>query len=353
MVLVMTAAGGLACGCTSPTAETSSSDSSSTNPALVAAIAGGAHPIRLSGTVEAVQARSVTVPRLQGPFAPLVMVSLVPAGTRVSPGDPLVAFDRQQQERDAFDRRAELVNLGGDIQKKISEQAALDAKDQTELSAAEHDVARAELEVRKNDLIPRIDAEKNTLALEQARARYEQLKTTYALKRTAAAADLEILEIRRARAERALRYAENNARLMEVRAPFAGLVVIKRVYRNGAFVEVAAGDEVRPGTPIVDIVDTSVMRVRARVNQSDIGLIRPGQRARIGLDGFPDLTFDGLVEQVTPLATSSRLSAAVRSFTAVISIDGTDPQLLPDLTASVEIVPDAATSDDVVALGSR
>jgi multidrug resistance efflux pump len=354
MVLVMTAVAGAACGRTGTTGDNSPPSNSPPAPtaSAVSAMVDGADPIRLSGTVEAVQARTVTVPRLQGPFAPLVMVGLVPAGTRVSPGDPLVAFDRQQQERDAFDRRAELGNLDGDIQKKISEQAALEAKDQTELSAAEHDVTRAELDVRTNDLIPRIDAEKNTLALEQARARFDQLKTTYALKRTAAAADLEILEIRRDRAERALRYAEDNARLMEVRAPFAGLVVIRRVYRNGAFVEVAAGDEVRPGTPIVDIVDTSVMRVRARVNQADIGLVRAGQRARIGLDGFPDLVFDGLVEHVTPLATSSRLSQAVRSFTAVISIDGTHPQLLPDLTASVEIVPDTATSD-VVALGSR
>jgi multidrug resistance efflux pump len=352
MVLFAAVAVGTGCARTSAPADSSSPRAAASSASPGAATAGGAEPIRLSGTVEAVQARTVTVPRLQGPFAPLVMVSLVPAGTRVSPGDPLVAFDRQQQERDAFDRRAELVNLEGDIRKKLSEQTALEAKDQTELSAAEHDVARAELEVRKNDLIPRIDAEKNTLALEQARARYEQLKTTYTLKRTAAAADLEILEIRRDRAERALRYAEDNARLMEVRAPFAGLVVIKRVYRSGAFVEVAAGDEVRPGTPIVDIVDTSMMRVRARVNQADIGLIRAGQHARIGLDGFPDLIFEGLVEQVTPLATSSRLSQAVRSFTAVISIDGTHPQLLPDLTASVEIVPDTATSD-VVALGSR
>jgi multidrug resistance efflux pump len=316
--------------------------------------AGAAAPIRLSGTVEAVQARTVSVPRLQGPLVPLVVIGLVRAGTRVEPGDPLVEFDRQQQERDAFDRRAELINLEADIEKKRAEQRATDAKDLTELKAAEHDVARAELEVRKNDLIPRIDAEKNTLALEQARARYEQLKTTYDLKRVAAAADLEILQIRRDRAERAVRYAESNAKLMEVRAPFAGLVVIKRVYRNGAFVEVAEGDEVRPGTPIVDIVDTSVMRVRARVNQADIGAVRPGARARIGLDGFPDLTFDGVVETVTPLATSSRLAETVRSFTAVISIDGTHQQLLPDLTASVEIVPDAAAADlAVMAQGTR
>lgn len=295
--------------------------------------------LRLSGTVEAVQLRTVSVPRLQGPLVPLLIVGLVKAGTRVAPGDTLVEFDPQQQQRDAFDRRADLVNLEGELEKKRAEQAAAQAKDLTELTAAEHDVERAGLDVRKNDLIPRIDAEKNTLALAQARARVDQLRTANALKREAARADLRILEIRRDRAARALRYSEGNAQLMKTTAPFGGLVVLKRTYRNGTFVEIAEGDEVRPGTPIVDIVDTTRMRVRARVNQADFHLVRVGQRARIGLDGFPDLSFDGVVSMVTPLAGTSQQSPTVRLFVAVIDIEGTHPQLLPDLTASVDLVP--------------
>lgn len=298
--------------------------------------------LRLTGTVEAVQSTAVSVPRLQGPMVPLLIVGLVKAGTHVQAGDPLVEFDRQQQERDAFDRRAELVNITGEIAKKRAEQAALEAKDLTELKAAEHDVARAELEVRTNELIAAIDAEKNTLALEQAKARYAQLETTYKLKRTAAEADLRILEIRQARAERALSYAEGNAKLMLTHAPFSGLVVMKRMYRNGQFVEIAEGDEVRPGTPVIDIVDTSKMRVRAKVNQADVAAVRVGQPVKVGLDGFPDLVFDGTIDSLAPLASASQLSQTVRTFVAVVSIDGTHPQLLPDLTAWVDIPPSAA-----------
>lgn len=300
--------------------------------------------VRLTGTVEAVQTTAVSVPRLQGPMVPLLIVGLVEAGTRVEQGDPIVEFDRQQQERDAFDRRAELVNIIAEIEKKKAEQAALEAKDLTELKAAEHDVARAELEVRKNELIASIDAEKNRLALEQAEARFAQLETTYRLKREAERADLEILEIRRARAERALRHAEGNARLMVVGAPFSGLAVIKRVYRNGQFVELAEGDEVRPGLPVVDIVDTSRMRVRAKVNQADVEYVAQGQPVKVGLDGFPDLVFDGTVELVTPLASTSQFSPTVRTFSAVITIEGTHPQLLPDLTAWVDVPAPASLS---------
>lgn len=333
--------GMLACG-GPPSASVQPAQSTSA-VSTVSTVPGAAAPsLRLTGTVEAVQIRTVSVPRLLGPQTPLLIIGLVPAGTRVEPGEVLVEFDPQQQERNAFDRRAEVVNLDGTIAKKEAEQAANEAKDRTELTAAENDVARARLDVRKNELLPRNDAEKNTLALQQATARFEQLKLTFDLKRTAAAAERRILEIQRERAERALRQAVQNAALMLGKAPFGGLVVIKRTFRNGTFVEIAEGDEVRPNTPILDIVDTSVMRVRVRLNQADAQLVRAGQRASIGLDGFPDLTFAGKVAQVTPLASRSQLSNTVRSFVALVSIDGTHPQLLPDLTASVDIVPDGA-----------
>ena len=300
--------------------------------------------LRLTGTVEAVHLRTVSVPRLQGPQTPLLIIGLVPAGTRVEPGDLLVQFDPQQQERNAFDRRAEVVNLDGEIARKRAEQAAAEARDKTELTAAENDVERARLEARKNTLLPRNDAEKNTLALRQAEALLDQLKVTYDLKRKAAAAELRIFEIRRERAERALRYAVQNAALMQSTAPFGGLVVVKRTFRNGNFIEVAEGDELRPGTPILDIVDTSVMRVRVRLNQADVHRVRTGQHATVGLDGFPDLKFDGEVTQLAPLASLSQLSRTVRSFVALVSIDGAHPQLLPDLTASVDIVPDKGSA---------
>ncbi|MEZ5320278.1 MAG: efflux RND transporter periplasmic adaptor subunit [Vicinamibacterales bacterium] len=299
--------------------------------------------VRFSGTVEAVRSRAVSVPRLRGTYTPMVITYLVKAGTRVEPGDLLVEFDPQEQERLALDSRAEIVDLDGQIAKKVADQRAAQAKDQTELKQAEHDVERAQLAVRTNELVARVEAEKNTLALEQANARLAQLQETYKLKREAEAADLQILQIRRDRAARALDYAERNAELMRIEAPFAGLVVIKTTYKGqSGFAPYVEGDEVRPGLPIIDIVDTSAMQVRAKVNQADDELVEAGMPAVVRLDGFPQLRFDGRVESVTPLATPSQFSPLVRTFVAVVSIDGVDEQLLPDLTASVEIVPGAA-----------
>jgi HlyD family secretion protein len=297
--------------------------------------------LRLTGTVEAVRFQTVAVPRLAGAaLNALLITKLAKGGTRVEPGDVIAQFDQQQQLTAALDRAADVVDLDGQIKRRMAEQAATRERDNTEIMQAENDEARAKLDNRRNEFLGQTDAEKNRLALEQATARLKQLRETYDLKRKAAAADLRILEIRKERAERNRTQAEKNAELMEIRAPFAGLVVIRTNFRGSAgFVEVQEGDELRPGLPIVSLVDTSAMQVRARVNQADIGAIRSGQAAKIRLDGFPELLFDGVVDLVAPLAVPSEMSLTVKTFSAVISIKGSHEQLLPDLTASVEILP--------------
>ena len=322
----------------SPSAQPSQDSAASDTP-------GGQGAIRLTGLLEAIRSRTIAVPRLLGIVTPMIITTLAKPGTRVEAGDLILAFDRQEQQRLAADRRAELVDLESQIERRRAEQSAAEAKERTGIIAAENDVERAKLAVATNDLIARVAAEKNSLTLEQNLARLDQLRTTFTLRREAAAADLRILEIRRDRAARALNYAEQNAGKMEVVAPFPGLVVVKTTWRPGreGQVEILEGDEVRPGIPVIDLVDTSAMQVRARVNQADAESVRQGQAAIVRLDGFPDLTFKGRVEQVTPLAVTG-MSTTVRTFVALVSVDGSHPQLLPDLTASVEIVPGSAAT---------
>jgi HlyD family secretion protein len=189
----------------------------------------------------------------------------------------------------------------------------------------------------KNEMLPKIQVEKNTQALEQAEARLKQLKTTYELKRRAAEADIRILEIRRGKAESAMRQAETNATRMEVHSPISGLAVLRTIWKSGTMAEVQEGEEVRAGVPVVDIVNPEVMRVRARVSQADINELRVGQAVRMGLDAYPELSFDGTVGQISPLGVTSNLSPKVRTFTALIDVKGSHPNLMPDLTASLDV----------------
>jgi HlyD family secretion protein len=294
--------------------------------------------LRLTGTVEAVQTTTVATPRLAGPAAQsLVITRLVPPGTEVRPGDLLVEFDRQNQLQTALDRRAELNDLDQQIRRKDAEEVAARARDDSELQLADSALSRAKLEMLKNDLVPKIQAEKNAQALEQAEARLKQLKLTYDLKRKAAQADLEILRIRRGKAESAMHQAEANAARMEIRSPIAGLAVIRTIWKSNNMAEVQEGEEVRPGVPVVDIVNPDVMRVRARVNQADINDLAAGQKVRVGLDAYPALAFKGIVAQISPLAVTSSLSPKVRTFTMLVDVHGSHPNLMPDLTASFDV----------------
>jgi multidrug resistance efflux pump len=296
--------------------------------------------VRLSGTVEAVEATSIAAPRLSGQNqSSLVIMKLIKAGRTVKPGDPLIEFDRQEQIRNALDRQAELTDFEQQIKKRQADEIAAKATDDSTLMQAQSAQERARLELVKNDMLPKIQAEKNTLAFEEAEAKLKQLQETYELKRRAAAADIKILQIRRDRSETNMKQAEANAERMLIASPLPGVAVIKSTFKNGGnMVEFMEGDEVRPGQPVIEVVNPAVMRVRARVNQADMNDLRVGQNVRVGLDAYPDLVFDGTVAQISPIGQQSTLSPKVRNFIVLVLVKGAHPNLMPDLTASLDVV---------------
>ncbi len=295
--------------------------------------------VRLNGTVEAVEATSIAAPRIAGQNNnSLVIMHLIKAGTTVKPGDMIVEFDRQEQLRNALDRRAELTDYEQQIKKRVAEEVAAKASDDSTLKQAESALAKARLELVKNDMLPKIEAEKNDLAFEEAQARLRQLQETYDLKRKAAAADIKILEIRRDRSRTNMEQAQTNADRMLITSPLPGVAVIRTTWKNsGNMVEFTEGDEIRPGQPVVEVVNPAVMRVRARVNQTDMNDLRVAEPVRIGLDAYPDLSFDGTVAQISPIGTQSQLSPKVRTFIVLVLVKGAHPNLMPDLTASLDV----------------
>jgi multidrug resistance efflux pump len=297
--------------------------------------------VRVAGITEAIRASAAIAPRLAGQSSPtLVITKLVKGGTRVKADDVLVEFDQQEQIRAAFDRRTDFQDLEQQIRRVEAEQAAAWAGDETAMTQAANDVARARLVVRTNKVLPAIESEKNTLALEEAEAREKEVREARMLRRQTAEASLKRLHIQRGRSERAMTHAEQNTQNMVVRAPFDGLIVMQPIFRGSALTEIQEGDEVRAGVPIAQIVDPSSMQVRARVSQIDAGLVKAGQRARIFLDAYPGSSFDGTVKQVAPLAITSSVTPVVRAFVTLVTVAGSDATLMPDLSAAADIVVD-------------
>jgi HlyD family secretion protein len=296
--------------------------------------------VRLNGTVNAVDSFNVLAPRISGPMmgsGMMVMTKVVRNGTRVRKGDILVEFDQQAQLKNIQDRQAEYDGLMQQIRKKQADQTAAKIADETDIKGAEVDVKSALVDMRKNEVIPKYQAEINKANLAEAEAQLKQLKETFTLKRQAEAADLRILEIQRDRSQKAVDYAQGNVEKMTIRSPMDGLVVLTPMSKGTRMVDPQEGDEVRPGGSIMLVVNPSSMQVLARVNQVDIAQMHERQAAEIRLDAYPDLFFTGKVEQISAIGTPSSNSRRLRYFSAVISIHGNNPKLLPDLTASVDV----------------
>lgn len=294
--------------------------------------------LRLNGLVEAVQFTAIRAPQIAGAQgSQMIITTLVPKGTRVKKGDLVIEFDRQNQLRTAQDKRAEWLDFEEQIRKKRAEHLAQQAKDETELKAAENAVALSKLDVLKNEVLPRIEAEKNKLTLEASQARYTQLQETFALKRKAADAEARILEVKRDRAALAMRQAEQNAEKMAVRSPIDGLVVYRLIWRGGQPGDPQEGLEVWSGLALLDIVGSSAMRVRVKVNQADVDLLRVGHQASVLLDAYPGHKYQARLDQLAPVGVAGTFSPKVRTFTATFTIDGTDATLMPDLSAAVDV----------------
>jgi HlyD family secretion protein len=293
--------------------------------------------LRLTGTTQAARTRAIQAPMLAGDKeGTLTITQMRLAGASVKQGDLLVEFDRQAQLRDFLDKQAQNSKLADDVLQEEAKEGAARAKDETEIKAAEGDLAKAELEMQKVEIMSRIDAEKARETLDEAKATLDQLKETFSLKRKTAQASIRILEIQRDRAGETMLHAQANAALMQVHSPISGVVVLNTIWKQGNIGEVQEGDQVRPGVPFMEVVDPSAMEVQVLVNQQDLLALHDGQKARVHLDAYPDLVCPAELEVIDPMGKPGDFSQKVRTFSTTWSVMCTDPRLLPGLSAAVD-----------------
>ena len=134
-----------------------------------------------------------------------------------------------------------------------------------------------------------------------------------------------------------MEHATENAKAMTVISPLDGLVVPKMTWRGNGPADIQEGDEMWPGAPVLQVVNQASMLVRARVNQADLPSIRPGMPGTVRLDAYPDLSMPGRIAQIAPIGVPGSFSSRVRAFSAVVTIEGSNPRLLPDLTAAIDV----------------
>jgi HlyD family secretion protein len=294
--------------------------------------------VRLKGTTEAVEARAILAPLLSGQQVhTLTIIHLATGGVRVKKGDVLVEFDRQDQLREFVDKQADYQKLVDQVAQEQAKESAAQAKDETELKTAEDALTKAQLELRRSEIVSRIDAEKNQETFEEAKATYDQLRETFDLKRKAAQAAIRILEIQRDRTHETMMHAQANADLMQIHSPLDGVVVLNTIWKQGTMGEVQEGDQIRAGVPFMQVVSPSIMQVRVLANQQDFPSLAVGQAAKVRLDAYPDMVFPAKLDQISPIGEGGDFSSKLRVFVVIVAIQGNDPKLMPDLSAAVDV----------------
>ncbi len=111
----------------------------------------------------------------------------------------------------------------------------------------------------------------------------------------------------------------------------------KLTWRGNGPADIQEGDEMWPGAPVLQVVNQASMQVRARVNQADAPVVRPGMPVVVRLDAYPDLEMPGKLVQMAPIGVAGSFSNRVRAFSAVVTIEGSNARLLPDLTAAIDV----------------
>jgi HlyD family secretion protein len=175
------------------------------------------------------------------------------------------------------------------------------------------------------------------------------LERTYAKTRSELAQSKAQLESAKARFElqqERLNKTKNQIAACTIRAPDTGLVVYGtsgdtyRRFRGGNVI--AAGEEVYQRQTIITLPDTSEMMVEINVHESSVDKVKPGQKATIVMDAFPDKTFNGEVIKIAPLPDQQRswLSPDIKVYTTQVAIEGTHDFLKPGMSARVEILVD-------------
>ena len=292
--------------------------------------------VRATGVVRAVNSISVMVPRIEGQGGNLTLATLAENGATVAIGDSLATFDRASELKLLRDAETKFDDLERQIEEKKAEHLSNAEKRIADLQQAGADLKKAEIETRKGPVLSAIEQEKNQAKVADAGEHAASLQRSNQSHDLAEQAELRILELQRDRQKVAVQRQTRNAEKLLVKSPIRGMVALQNVWRNNSLGHAEEGDQLWPGSPLLKVFDPSAMDVEVSVGEPDGAVLVPGAKAIVHLDAFPDVKFTAHYSSASPVATSA-LGMSVKSFTARFRLDQSDPHLLPDLSAAVDI----------------
>lgn len=167
-----------------------------------------------------------------------------------------------------------------------------------------------------------VETAQNRLKVDEAQVNLleQKLKDRYSKQ------EIGHVEAQQTEARAALQAAQDVLKNANVAAPSAGMVYSLPV-RDGAFVNT--------GDLLVQVADLHKVRVRAFIDEPEIGKLQPGQLVEITWDALPGRVWHGTLETL-PTTVVQHGTRMVGEVTCVVQND--DLKLLPNTNVSVAIV---------------
>jgi HlyD family secretion protein len=310
--------------------------------------------VHATGDLRAGRTLTLVAPPVGGT---LRIVHALQTGTPVNAGDPVMEFDPTDQQYALAQAKSELAEAQEEIVKMRADAAVQQAQDDVALLGARFDVRRAELDALGNDFVAAVTARKNLLSLEEARRRLEQLEEDVKSRAATNQASLAVVEEKRTKAGLAMQRAEQVIESLVLRAPLDGVVSLKEnrdaaggvIFFGMILPEYREGDQVWPGRPVADVIESGRMEVRAKIDENDRGNLVEGQAAAVYVDALPGQAFTARVGSLSGLAsrpTFFDVASVSRLFDVTFWFDDPDPRLRAG--ASARLVIEGAEISDAV-----
>jgi RND family efflux transporter MFP subunit len=191
-------------------------------------------------------------------------------------------------------------------------------------------VGRGETVVRLNKQTDYASYEQSLSQLELARSNFERTSRLYE-ERVITEQEFTNARLNLDIAERSVDVFESRLRSGSVRSPISGIV-------NQKFMD--RGEVTGPGTPILEVVDVSRVKVSTGIPERYLNDVTKGSKVRITFDVLPGEEFEGTVSFVSPT-----ISEANRTFEIEVVISNPDGKLKPEMSANIQVtklnIPDA------------
>ena len=271
----------------------------------------------------------------------------VTEGKQVRPGDLLLKLDTSEAEAQLARNRQVLLDAEDALRAARAggpeaEQAQLEAdqrKSDAEVERLRSEQAALERLAGRQAATPD-EVSRNRLALTQAEATAKQIaaRKEDLAHRARLAIETSLLQVDRARAE--IASLEKMVRQGDLTASLDGTLYLLPVH---------VGDYVHTGDLLAEIGNLAHLRVRAFVDEPELGPVAPGQRVRITWDALPNQSWEGRTEQV-PKTVVPRNTRTVGE--VLCSVENASQSLLPNANVSVKIIVRQAKNALVVPRGA-